>query len=63
VNSHKETGYLRNIGQEIPKVGLLTADPTVDEVREYRYFGNGPQTFKQTQPDIENRVPYELKSG
>lgn len=54
---HKRTGYLRNIGQEVPKQGFLTADPTVDEVREYRYFGDGAQTFKQTQPDIELYIP------
>jgi hypothetical protein len=53
----KENGYLRNIGQEIPKVGLLTADPSVDEVREYRYFGDGPQTFKTVQPTIELWIP------
>ncbi len=57
VPQNKETGYLRNIGQEIPKVGLLTADPSVDEVREYRYFGDGPQTFKQIQPDLEMWIP------
>lgn len=53
----KTNGYLTNIGQEIPKVGYLTADPTVDEVREYRFFGDGPQTFKQIQPDIEMWIP------
>lgn len=53
----KEKGYLKNIGQEIPKLGYLTADPTVDEVREYRWFGNGPQTFKQTQLDVEMWIP------
>ena len=53
----KETGYLRNIGQEIPREGLLTADPAVDEVREYRYFGDGPQTFKTTQSTLELWIP------
>lgn len=53
----KETGYLRNIGQEVPKIGYLTADPTVDEVREYRLFGDGPQTFKQKQLDVEMWIP------
>lgn len=53
----KNKGYLRNIGQELPNQGYLTADPTVDEVREYRYFGNGPQTFKQTQPALELWIP------
>ena len=54
---HKETGYLRNIGQELPKQGYLTADPTVDEVREYRWFGDGPQTFKYQQQDVEMWIP------
>jgi hypothetical protein len=54
---HKESGYLRNIGQEIPKEGFLTADPTVDEIREYRYFGDGPQTFKTIQPALELWIP------
>lgn len=54
---NKEKGYLRNIGQEQPKTGYLTADPTVDEVREYRYFGDGAQTFKQTQLDVEMWIP------
>lgn len=54
---NKQTGYLRNIGQEIPKVGYLTPDPTTDEIREYRFFGNGPQTFKQTQPALDLWIP------
>jgi hypothetical protein len=57
VPTGKETGYLRNMGQEIPSVGTLTADPANDEVREYRYFGSGPQTFKTTQPAIDLWIP------
>ena len=57
VPKSKEAGYLRNIGQEVPKLGYLTADPTVDEVREYRWFGDGAQTFKQEQDDIELWIP------
>ena len=57
VPSHKEVGYLRNIGQEVPRLGYLTADPTTDEVREYRYFGDGAQTFKRTQSDVEMWIP------
>ena len=53
----KENGYLRNVGQEIPKLGFLTADPAVDEVREYRYFGDGPQTFKTIQSSVELWIP------
>jgi hypothetical protein len=54
---NKLNGYLNNIGQEIPKVGYLVADPVTDEVREYRWFGNGPQTFKNIQPDLEMWIP------
>jgi hypothetical protein len=53
----KETGYLNNVGQEVPKQGYLTADPATDEVREYRYFGNGPQTFKTVQSSVEMQIP------
>jgi len=54
---NKEVGYLRAIGQEIPYLGYLTSDPTVDEYREYRWFGSGPQTFKQTQPRLSLWIP------
>jgi hypothetical protein len=57
VSQNKETGYLQSIGQEIPKLGYLTADPTVDSIREYRYFGNGAQTFKRTQSTVDMWIP------
>ena len=57
VISDKTQGYLRNVGQEIPYKGFLTADPATDEYREYRWFGNGPQTFKQAQPVLEMWIP------
>lgn len=53
----KEEGYLRMIGQEVKKEGFLTADAAVDEVREYRYFGDGPQTFKTIQPTLDLWIP------
>lgn len=53
----KEEGWLKNIGQEVPKLGFLTADPTNDEVREYRWFGDGPQTFRSVQPALEMWIP------
>lgn len=57
VPTDKATGWLRNIGQEIPHQGYLTADPTVDEWREYRFFGDGPQTFKQQHSVVEMYIP------
>ncbi len=53
----KRQGYLRDIGQEIPYLGYLTADPTTDEYREYRWFGNGPQTFKNAHTEVEMFIP------
>ncbi len=53
----KEDAYMRSVGQEIPKQGYLTADPLVDEVREYRWIGNGPQTYKNQQPAIDLWIP------
>lgn len=57
VPPRKKNGYLRSIGQEVPEVGYLTAFPTVDEVREYKLFGSGPQTFKNSQPAIDLWIP------
>jgi hypothetical protein len=54
---HKEKGYLRSIGQELPKQGYLTGDPLVDEFREYRWIGDGPQTYKQTHASVEMWIP------
>lgn len=54
---NKQEGYLRCIGQEIPYRGYLTADPSVDNFREYRWFGSGPQTFKQTQEELDLFIP------
>lgn len=57
VPKDKEVAYMRNMGQEVPKQGYVTADPLVDEVREYRLIGNGPQTFKGTQPALDLWIP------
>jgi hypothetical protein len=54
---NKETGYLRNVGQETARDGFVTADPTTDEVRKYVKYGDGAQTFKRTQADIEMWIP------
>lgn len=53
----KESAYLRTIGQETPVQGYVTAEPAVDEVREYRMIGDGPQTFKNRQPAIDLWIP------
>lgn len=57
VPAGKKTGWLRNIGQEIPNQALLTSDPIYDTHREYKLFGDGNQTFKHTHSDIELWIP------
>jgi hypothetical protein len=57
VPASKKIGWLRNIGQEIPNRALLTADPTYDMVQEYKWFGDGNQTFKQKHDAIDLWIP------
>ena len=54
---NKEIGYLRNIGQEQPELGYLITNPLTDNIREYKWYGNGPQTYKQTHASVEMWVP------
>lgn len=57
VPQHKEIGYKRNVGQEVGIDGHITFNPITDEVRHYRTYGTGPQTFKHTQVDLEMWIP------
>lgn len=57
VSPEKRVGWLRNMGQEIPEVSTLTADPKFDMFKEYRYFGDGNQTFKQSHDSVELWIP------
>jgi hypothetical protein len=57
IKKEKEIGYLRCIGQEVPHLGYLVADPLVDEHREYKWFGDGPQTFKTSHVSVEMWIP------
>jgi hypothetical protein len=53
----KRTGWLRNVGQEIPENAYVTGDPTFDMFREYKIFGDGNQTFKQAHAPIDLWIP------
>lgn len=55
--AHKKVGWYRNMGQEVPITTHLTADPTIDFHREYRFFGTGNQTFKQSHDEVELWIP------
>lgn len=57
VEPKKRIGWLRNVGQEIPNCAQLTPDPSLDLFREYRWFGDGNQTFKQSHDAVELWVP------
>jgi hypothetical protein len=54
---HKKTGWMRCMGQEIPNLAYLTADPMFDLHRELRWFGDGNQTFKQSHDSVELWIP------
>ena len=57
VLAHKKIGWLRNMGQEIPTLGYVTANPATDETREYRWFGDGNQTFKREHEVVDLWIP------
>lgn len=58
VNSEeKKKKWCRNVGQELPKVGFLTADPSFDMHREYRMIGDGFQTLKYSHDTLEMFIP------
>jgi Large eukaryotic DNA virus major capsid protein/Major capsid protein N-terminus len=50
-------GYMKNVGQEIPHVGYLTPDHTVDMFREYKFIGDGNQTLKQRHEAVDMMIP------
>lgn len=55
--TNKMSGWLRNVGQETPHLGFLTTEPKAVNFREYRYFGDGPQTLKTSQDDVDMWIP------
>jgi hypothetical protein len=57
VPSNKKQGWLRNIGQEIPVLAYMTPDPKNNEFREYKWFGDGPQTFKYKHDEVDMYIP------
>lgn len=54
---HHKIGYLRNIGQEVPYTGYITADPLNDMFREYKLIGDGNQTLKYSHDAIDLFIP------
>lgn len=57
VPTNKKQGWLRNVGHEIPNLAYMTPDPSSNEFREYRWFGDGPQTFKNKHDSIDMYIP------
>ncbi len=53
----KKRAWCKNVGQEIPKEGFLTSDPSFDMQREYRMVGNGFQTLKYSHDTLEMFIP------
>lgn len=64
----QKKAWCRNVGQELPKLGFLSPDPTFNMQREYRYIGDGHQTLKYSHDTLEMFIPLlfwcrELKSA
>lgn len=64
----KKKNWCKNVGQELPKQGYLTSDPIYDMYREYRWIGDGFQTYKYSHDSLELFIPLlfwfkELKSS
>ncbi len=57
VKPAKKTGWKRCMGQEIPYLGHVTPNPALDEFREYRWIGNGNQTFKREHGIVDLWIP------
>lgn len=57
VTPEKRIGWLRNVGQEIPQEATVTADPAFDMFKEFKYFGDGLQTFKQSHDTVDLWIP------
>lgn len=56
-DSKKETAWLNNVGQEIPKPAIVTQNPNFDQYRELKLVLDGPQTPKTTQPVVDLWMP------
>jgi hypothetical protein len=57
VPEDKKEAWLRSVGQEIPELGHMVSDPYFDMHREYRWIGDGNQTFKQVHDEIDLFIP------
>ncbi len=49
--------WCKCVGQELPKTGYLTSDPSFDMQREYRSIGDGFQTLKYHHETLEMFIP------
>ncbi len=57
VSQNNKPSWCKCVGQELPKTGYLTSDPSFDMQREYRYIGDGFQTLKYHHDSLEMFIP------
>jgi hypothetical protein len=53
----RKRNWCKLVGQELPKLGHLTSDPSFDMQREYRWIGDGFQTLKYSHDTLEMFIP------
>jgi hypothetical protein len=57
LKSTKRLGYLKGIGQQIPHIGNLVADPLVDQFSQSCLILDGLQTFKSNHGEVDLFIP------
>lgn len=57
VPENKKNSWKKCVGQEIPKLGTLTSDPTYQDFRKQVPVLDGPQTAKKEHTKVEMAIP------
>lgn len=57
VPENKKNAYKKSVGQEVPVIAKLVADPLFQEHTEQRIISNGPQTLKKEHKSVEMFIP------
>lgn len=57
VNKSQKPGWMKCVGQELPKVGTFLQDPTNQSVKERKMIYDGYQTQKRTHDELDLYIP------
>lgn len=60
VPANKKAGWLKNVGQEVPHMATLTANPLADEYQQILQISDGNQTFKNSHDIVDLWIPIPM---